>query len=171
MGRVLFSGLGLGFGFWDLAEVGSRVNDLWTRVSKIWFGSSLGLVFSHFSINFDQILQKIALLHWVSHEITTGCSGYQNYSLGLVGFAKKASGWVKSQVGFWPNRSLGHECVCVGVCGCTWVWEGVRGCLWVYLRVCGCAQMCMDVYGCVWVCGGVCGCMRVCTGLRRFVWV
>ena len=48
MGRVLFSGLGSGFGFGDLARVGSRVNDFWARVSEIWFGSNSGHVFFSF---------------------------------------------------------------------------------------------------------------------------
>ena len=43
VGRVSFSALGLGFGILDFARVGFRVKE-------IWFGSSLGQIFFHFSL-------------------------------------------------------------------------------------------------------------------------
>ena len=48
VGRVCFSGLGSGYGFWDLARVGSRVSGYWARVNEIWFGSNSGQVFFSF---------------------------------------------------------------------------------------------------------------------------
>ena len=49
---VLFSGLASGFGFGDLARVGSRVNDFWAQISEIWFGSNSGHVFISFFSQF-----------------------------------------------------------------------------------------------------------------------
>ena len=53
VGRVSFSALGSGFGFLDFARVGFRVKE-------IWFGSSSGQIFLHFSVNFGCIWQKIS---------------------------------------------------------------------------------------------------------------
>ena len=53
MGRVSFSTLGSGFEFLDFAQVGFRVKE-------IWFGSSSGQIFLHFSVNFGCIWQKIS---------------------------------------------------------------------------------------------------------------
>ena len=137
MGRVLFSGLGSGFGFWDLARVGSRVNDFWARVSKIWFGSSSGQVFFSFFSQFwpnswmvEQCKQKSLVKWWssacqikmlfnsgsrVGQNYTSGCSGFQNHISGRVGLAKKASDRVKSRVGFWPDPSLIAMCSCTDI--------------------------------------------------------
>ena len=52
MGRVLFSGLGSGFGFGDLARVGSWVNDFWAQVSEVLFWSNSGHVFFSFFSQF-----------------------------------------------------------------------------------------------------------------------
>ena len=49
VGRVCFSAFGSGFGFLDFA-----------RVKEIWFGSSSGQIFLHFSVNFGCIWQKIS---------------------------------------------------------------------------------------------------------------
>ena len=53
VGRVSFSALGSGFGFLDFARVGFRVKE-------IWFGSSSGKIFLHFSVTFGCIWQKIS---------------------------------------------------------------------------------------------------------------
>ena len=127
VGRVCFSGLGSGYGFWDLARVGSRVSGYWARVK----------FFSHFSVIVDWIWQKIAILldggavhakiidkmveQWMSNQAVV-----RFWSLGLdkiiprvarvlkiivrVWSAKKALGRVKSQVGFWPDPSLISSC-------------------------------------------------------------
>ena len=53
VGRVSFSALRSGFGFLDFARVGFRVKE-------IWFGSSSGQIFLHFSVNFGCIWQQIS---------------------------------------------------------------------------------------------------------------
>ena len=67
---------------------------------------------SHFSVNFDliqdggavhaKIIGKMVKQSMSNHNRIGQkyTSGSQNYSSGRVGLAKKASGWVKSRVGF-----------------------------------------------------------------------
>ena len=79
---------------------------------KFGSGQTRVMFSSHFSVKFDLIQgwwssafgkmveQCMSNHNWVGQNYTSGCSGSQNYSLGRVGLAKKASGRVKSRVGF-----------------------------------------------------------------------
>ena len=89
MGRVSFSALGSGFGFLDFARVGFRVKE-------IWFGSSSGQIFLHFSVNFGCIWQKISNISQKKLLRVTRVLE----KVARVGLAKKASGRVKFRVGF-----------------------------------------------------------------------
>ena len=108
MGRVLFSGLGSVFGFWDLARVGSRVSGYWARVNEIWFGSNSGQVFfSFFSQCWLNLAKNSNINRWWSSAcknywqkwwssacqikllLDFGLSGWTKLYLGLLGFIKK----------------------------------------------------------------------------------
>ena len=89
VGRVSFSALGSGFGFLDFARV-----RFW--VKEIWFGSSSGQIFLHFSVNFGCIWQQISKISQKkSFRVTKVLE-----KIARVGSAKKASGRVKFRVGF-----------------------------------------------------------------------
>ena len=111
VGRVCFSGLGSGYGFWDLARVGSRVSGYWARVNEIWFGSNSGQVFfSFFSQCWLNLAKNSNINRWWSSEcknhwqkwwssgcqikllLDSGISGWTKLYLGLLGFIKKLFG-------------------------------------------------------------------------------
>ena len=118
MGRVLFSDHGSGFGFWDLARVGSRVNDFWARVSKIWFGSNSGQVFFSFFSQFwpnswmvEQCMQKSLAKWWSSTcQITIRLEKIIPWVARVLKIIVWVGlGWPKRpRVGFWPNLSLAN---------------------------------------------------------------
>ena len=111
VGRVCFSGLGSGYGFWDLARVGSRVSGYWARVNEIWFGSNSGQVFfSFFSQCWLNLAKNSNINRWWSSAcknywqkwwssacqikllLDFGLSGWTKLYLGLLGFIKKLFG-------------------------------------------------------------------------------
>ena len=89
VGRVSFSALGSGFGFLDFARIRFRVKE-------IWFVSSSGQIFFHFSVNFGCIWQQISKISQKNLFRVTRVLE----KIARVGLAKKASGRVKFRVGF-----------------------------------------------------------------------